>query len=42
MLKNLLAIQKMRVWSLGQEDLGKGNGNLLQYSYLGNPMDRGT
>ena len=22
--------------------LRKGNGNLLQYSYLGNPMDRGT
>ena len=21
---------------------GKGNGNPLQYSYLGNPMDRGT
>ena len=22
--------------------LGEGNGNSLQYSYLGNPMDRGT
>ena len=22
--------------------LGKGNGNPLQYSYLGNPMERGT
>ena len=22
--------------------LGVGNGNLLQYSYLGNPMDRGA
>ena len=21
---------------------GQGNGNLLQYSYLGNPMDRGA
>ena len=21
---------------------GEGNGNLLQYSYLGNPMDRGA
>ena len=21
---------------------GQGNGNLLQYSYLGNPMDRGS
>ena len=29
--------------SLGQEDtLGEGNGNPLQYSCLGNPMDRGT
>ena len=22
--------------------LGEGNGSLLQYSFLGNPMDRGT
>jgi len=22
--------------------LGEGNGKLLQYSFLGNPMDRGT
>ena len=27
---------------LGQEDLGVGNGNLLHFSCLGNPMDRGT
>ena len=27
--------------SLGQEDPGRGNGNPLQYSCLGNPMDRG-
>jgi len=31
------------VRSLGQEDpLEEENGNLLQYSRLGNPMDRGT
>ena len=28
--------------SLGQEDPCKGNGNLLHYSCLGNPMDRST
>ena len=33
----------MQVRSLGQEDpLDEGNGNPLQYSCLGNPMDRGT
>jgi len=33
----------MRVQSLGQEDsLEKENGNPLQYSGLGNPMDRGA
>ena len=32
-----------QVRSLGQENpLGEGNGNPLQYSCLGNPMDRGT
>ena len=31
------AIQEMRVWSSGE-----GNGNPLQYSCLGNPMDRGA
>jgi len=31
------------VQSLGQEDLpGEGNGNPLQNSCLGNPMDRGA
>ena len=31
------------VWSLGREKSpGEGNGNLLQYSYLGNLMDRGA
>ena len=32
-----------QVKSLGQEDLpGEGNDNPLQYSCLGNPMDRGA
>ena len=35
--------QEMQVRSLGQEDSpGEGNGNPLQSSYLGNPMDRGA
>ena len=39
--KNLSAIQETQVQSLGQEDSpGEGNGNPLQYSCLGNPMDR--
>ena len=34
--------QEMQVLFLDQEDFpGKGNGNPLQYSYLGNLMDRG-
>ena len=33
----------MQVQSLGQEDSpGGGHGNPLQYSCLGNPMDRGA
>ena len=35
----------MQVQSLGREDpleFRGGNGNPLQYSCLGNPMDRGT
>ena len=36
-----LPMQEMQVQSLVQEDsLGEGNGNLLQYSCLGNPMDQ--
>ena len=32
-----------RVWFLGWEDTpGEGNGNLLQFSFLENPMDRGA
>ena len=38
-----LPMPKMRVPSLGQEDSpGEGNGIPLQYSCLGNPMDRGA
>ena len=43
MVKNLPAMQKTCVRSLGWEDpLEKGHGNPLQYSCLGNPMDRGN
>ena len=41
-LKNPPAIQKIGVWSVDQQDLGEGNGNLLQCSCLGNPIDRRT
>ena len=41
-LKHLPAMQETWVWSLGREHSpGEGNGNPLQYSCLGNPMDRG-
>ena len=43
MVKNLSAIQETRVRSLDQERPPKeGNGNPLQYSCLGNPVDRGA
>ena len=43
MVKNPPAMQEMQVRSLGQEEpLGEGIGNPLQYSCLGNPMDRGA
>ena len=36
-------MQEMKVQSLGQEDSpGEGNGHSLQFSHLGNPMDRGA
>ena len=36
-------MQETRVRFLGQEDSpGEGNGNSLQYSCLGYPMDRGA
>ena len=45
-VKNLPTMQESqetRVRSLGQDDsLGEGHGNLLQYSCLENPMDRGA
>ena len=43
-VKNLPAMQKMWVWSLNREDPLKilWNGTRLQYSCLGNPMDRGA
>ena len=42
MVKNTSAKQEPEVQSLGGEDPGKGNGNPLKYSSLGNPMDRGA
>ena len=42
-VKNLPAKQETWVWSLDWEkSAGEGSGNLLQYSCLRNPMDRGT
>ena len=43
LVKNLPAVQETLVRFLGWEHpLGEGNGNLLQYSCLENPMDRGA
>ena len=43
MVKNPPAMKVTQVQSLGWEDsLEKGNGNPLQYSCPGNPMDRGA
>ena len=43
LVKNLPAVQETRVRFLGWEDpLDEGNGNLLQYSCLGKPMNRGA
>ena len=42
MEKNPSAKQKTQVQSLGQEDPEEGNGNLLQYSWLQNPLARGA
>ena len=40
--KNLSAVQETLVWSWVGPSPGEGNGNQLQYSCLGNPMDRGA
>ena len=43
MVKNLPAMQvHMRLTPSLRRSPGEGNGNLLQYSCLGNPMDRGA
>ena len=42
-VKNPPAVQETWVQSLGREVFpGEGNGNQLQYTCLGNPMDRGS
>ena len=42
-VKNLPAMRETQIRSLGREDpLVEGNGNLLQYSCLENPMGRGA
>ena len=41
-LKHLLAMRETWVQSLGRDDPLQGNGNLLQYSCLENPMDGGA
>ena len=40
-VRNLPAVQETWVWSMGRFS-GEGNSNLLQYSCLENPMDRGA
>ena len=43
MVKNQSAMQETQVQALGRKDSrGEGNGNVLQYSCLGNPLDRNT
>ena len=42
-IENLLVIQEIQDQSLSREDSpGEGNGYLLQYSCLENPIDRGA
>ena len=41
-LRIRLQMQEMEIWSLGREaPLREGNGDLLQYSCLGNHTDKG-
>ena len=40
LVKNLPAVQEIQVRSLVRKSPGGGNSNPLQYSCLGNPMDR--
>ena len=43
MVKNLPANEGAVGWIPGsRRSPGEGNGNPLQYSFLGNPMDRGA
>ena len=42
LVKNPPAMQETRVQSLGQEDLLEKEGNPLQNSGLGNPIERGA
>ena len=42
MIKTVPAMWETQVQSLGWEDLEAGNGNLLQYPCLENPMDGGA
>ena len=42
MVKSLPAMRDTRVWSLGQDSPGEGNGYALQQSCLENPLDRGA
>ena len=42
-VKNLLVNSEDKGWIPGSDrSPGEGNGNLFQYSCLGNPMDRGA
>ena len=41
-VKNSPALQELKEMSVSGRSPGEGNGNPLQYSCLGNPMDRGA
>ena len=42
MIKNLFVMQEIQVQSRFRKIPGEGNGNPVQYSCLGNSMDRGA